>query len=150
MIAEENIKENSVPTYYAGGRSIHEATIIVVSCLIGVFFGGIHCIAWSFQLPTHLEQLLWRIASVTTAAVPFAVVLFIVSSTIDDTLEGSPGFGAVVCVVMMTFGMLAIIVGPIAYFVARLDLLVQAFVALRELPPLAYQNVKWTAFIPHI
>jgi hypothetical protein len=36
------------------------------------------------------------------------------------------------------------------YVVARVVLLVQAFMTLRSLPPGAYQTVHWTTFIPHI
>jgi hypothetical protein len=47
-------------------------------CLIfwGAFvmavFGGIHCIAWSFDFPSHNEQLLWRISSITITGIPLA------------------------------------------------------------------------------
>ena len=36
-------------------------------------FGGIHCIAWGFPFPTHIESLTWDIASATLIAVPVYV-----------------------------------------------------------------------------
>lgn len=41
--------------------------LMAVSCLV---FGGFHCIAWSFQFPTEIEQLVWRIASLTSMFLP--------------------------------------------------------------------------------
>ena len=36
------------------------------------------------------------------------------------------------------------------FVVARVSLIVQAFVALRDLPPDAFVDVQWNKFIPHL
>ncbi len=42
-------------------------TMMAISSFV---FGGIHCLAWNFEFPTRLEQLLWRISAVATAGLP--------------------------------------------------------------------------------
>ena len=41
--------------------------LMTVSCLL---FGGVHCVAWSFQFPTRTEQLIWRVASLISMFLP--------------------------------------------------------------------------------
>ena len=47
------------------------STVIAVSTLV---FGGLHCIAWSFDFPSRAEVLIWRIASIMSATIPCAAV----------------------------------------------------------------------------
>ncbi|KAF8170915.1 hypothetical protein BJ912DRAFT_130761 [Pholiota molesta] len=42
------------------------------------------------------------------------------------------------------------ILGVLPYIIARLLLLVEAFISLRQLPPSALLAVRWTAFLPHV
>ncbi len=58
---------------------IHLITIMMAAS--SFVFGGIHCLAWEFEFPTRLEQLLWRIASVGTAGLPvFALTVTVLLS----------------------------------------------------------------------
>ena len=59
-----------VPRFWANS-SREDATIADVIVLgIGVCFGAIHCIAWSFSFPTYIELLMRRISSIAITAVP--------------------------------------------------------------------------------
>jgi hypothetical protein len=40
--------------------------------------------------------------------------------------------------------------GTFLYIIARVVLLVLAFLSLKSLPPKAYETVNWTTFMPHI
>ncbi|KIK66301.1 hypothetical protein GYMLUDRAFT_139298, partial [Collybiopsis luxurians FD-317 M1] len=99
-----------------------------------LIFGVIHCAAWNFIFPTELERSLWRISSAIIIFVPFN----------SYKLLKVLGIG----VVSLYSGLL--LGGVILYTGARLDLIVQAFFALRDLPHSALQDVAWTNFIPHI
>jgi len=39
-----------------------------------LIFGGLHCIAWSFEFPSEAEILIWRIASILSATIPCAAI----------------------------------------------------------------------------
>ncbi|KZP09595.1 hypothetical protein FIBSPDRAFT_665139, partial [Athelia psychrophila] len=69
---EVNLSElRRAPTLYAGRPEEHQVIIAnAIALAVGVIFGVIHYIAWSFAFPSPAEKLLWRISALTTAAVP--------------------------------------------------------------------------------
>jgi hypothetical protein len=134
------LREKRVPTFYAG--RIIESTrswyaLLVAEILIAMIFGGIHCIAWSFSFPTHVEQILWRACSIAITSIP---VLWA---------------GAIVFL-YFRLEPVGIFIGIIATFFsfvypfARLILLILSFISLRLLPASAFYTVRWTTFIPHV
>jgi hypothetical protein len=45
-----------VPTFYSGQLSAMEETLAGSAVMIiAAIFGGIHCIGWSFEFPSHTE-----------------------------------------------------------------------------------------------
>jgi hypothetical protein len=132
MMAED---ENDDTLMFFAGKNEdrnQRSKIQMGAVIISIVFGGIHCIAWSFPFPSHAEQLLWRISSIPITGVP---LLLLVLFFIPDKF--SPRY-----IVVNIF--------PILYLLARVTLLVLAFMALRSLPPSALQTVHWTTFLPHI
>ena len=65
-----------VPTFYAPdtGLSGDTGTILFFIALpiVATTFGALHLIAWNFEFPSHIEQLLWRIAFLTITGIPAA------------------------------------------------------------------------------
>lgn len=53
----------------------HYALYVLTALTAG--FGSIHAIAWNFEFPTFAEQLLWRVATLVSTAVPPAALLII-------------------------------------------------------------------------
>ena len=118
--------EDRVPRFWAESMSMSvagDADYIVLG--VGVCFGAIHCISWSFSFPTHTELLMWRASCVAITAVPIYISL---------------GY-------CWAFFLLS---GVLLYILARAVTLVLAFTSLRDLPPGAYETVHWTTFIPHV
>ena len=60
-------KGRPIPTisYVQLGRGIDLLTFVILSG-VTVLFGGTHLAGWNFFFPTHMEQILWRCASVYT------------------------------------------------------------------------------------
>ena len=132
--------EDRVPRFWADDRSGYCAMIadgIVLG--VGVCFGAIHCIAWFFSFPTHTELLIWRISSVAITAVPIYIPLVIFSGIWPVNTSFSDAF--------RYFGPLS---GGVLYILGRVVTLILAFTSLRDLPPGAYETVRWTTFIPHV
>ncbi|KAK7020727.1 hypothetical protein VNI00_017627 [Paramarasmius palmivorus] len=124
-------------------------TLYILVYGLTTLFGAIHCIPWNFQFPTHTEQLLWRISAGGLVVLPIGAIdiTVIIGGTIGlikccgkDFEEYMGPLGGIIVFLLL----------PIAYFVARVILMVLALMELRNLPQSAYQTVQWTTFIPHI
>ncbi|KAF8641293.1 hypothetical protein AX16_010072 [Volvariella volvacea WC 439] len=137
MIGEQGrTSATSVHPFYAAGMDNEDQELaLFCSSAIGIVFGAIHLTGWNFQFSTTTELWLWRAASLVLTIVPLFLAVGI-------ALSWKYHYGDV-------FG-LTLFLGPPIYFAVRMILLFLAFFTLRDLPESAYQNVRWTEFIPHI
>lgn len=138
--------KKGVPTFYSGqGRdsTYSQATILGASG-VAMLFGAIHCIGWSFEYPSHIEKVLWRISSVSiTAAPPLCFAGNVIIQTCYSRLNVSHRLqNWLNPILMLSFTVL--------YVLSRLALFVLALSSLRSLQYGEYQTVEWTTFIPHI
>ena len=130
-----------VPTLYAYYfQDSTKLTVPTLASIIAMLFGGIHCAGWNFPFPSHAELIIWRVSSLIILIVPTTGLLASVLKAIDVT--------ACQCIGEVTL----IVLFPcfIIYALARLTLFVEAFIALRQLPPGAYAVVEWTALLLHM
>jgi hypothetical protein len=130
--------------FYAGDSEI-TMSYNIAGAIIATMFGAIHCVVWSFQFPSHTEQLLWRIASLSITCSP-TVVFFV---ALGGYLLKGPDAGNLKNVHNWLFGPI-ILALLILYILSRVALLVIALMSLQSLPPGAYETVHWTIFIPHV
>lgn len=119
------------------------APVHVPLIVIGMAFGGIHCVAWSFQFPSSIERDLWRVCSLISVAVP-AVPSVLSSLGWEEPLYRILDFDK------NSRKNLAVIVLGSVYALSRTILLTIAFSTLRALPLGALKAIQWTTFIPHI
>jgi hypothetical protein len=127
----------SVPTFYAPSTdSLNRARLIGLG--IGVLFGGIHCIAWSFKFPSVAEQFMWRISAVNVTVIPI-----IIATPVILIIAGFSNASRIIT--RYTF-----IPFMVVYATSRVALLILPLIALRSLPPASLVEFKWSAFIPHI
>ncbi|KAF9471915.1 hypothetical protein BDN70DRAFT_998426 [Pholiota conissans] len=142
---------NKIYTFYALDTTGQEQAIVLTCvCLIGIIFGGIHCFGWNYFFPSHAELVIWRISSVCISAVPAMTAIGAFSFYFGDELEDRSEFFSTL---LEIFGGLLVflgIAGVIPYVIARILLLVEALISLRDLPHDALLAVTWTSFLPHI
>jgi hypothetical protein len=134
------LQEKRVPTFYAGAideKSRLYWILVLAEILIAMIFGGIHCIAWSFTFPTHIERIFWRASSIAIISIPVPWAVVVVLAYFDFTIVGA------YCVVFS-------VIISVIYPFARLVLLIISFISLRSLPASAFYAVHWTTFIPHV
>lgn len=114
----------------------------------GVLFGGLHLIPWEFTFPTPTESFLWRISALWITLNPVLLSIpLIFHSFISDQLGvvyRLPGR-------RWTLKPLQLITMTVPlYILARVLIVVLAFVTLRSLPPGVCTEIPWSTFIPHI
>ena len=135
-------REDRVPRFWANNTDSENVAIAdTIVLVVGVCFGAIHCVAWIFSFPTHIELLMWRISSVAITAVPIYIPFIFLLANLMAIVDFEHTAIAVV---------FSVLPAGILYILARAVTLVLAFTSLRDLPPGAYEIVYWTTFIPHI
>ncbi|KAF8642440.1 hypothetical protein AX16_009494 [Volvariella volvacea WC 439] len=139
-------KPTSVHPFYAAKMGDEDGTLAALyGSVIGVLFGGIHLIGWNFQFTTTTELWLWRASSLVLVIVPLFLTItsafFYAYNRHDVAILDSIGDA---------FFFPTALLGAPLYFAARIILLFLSFFSLRCLPESAYQNVKWTEYLPHI
>ncbi|ESK84432.1 hypothetical protein Moror_6233 [Moniliophthora roreri MCA 2997] len=129
-------------------RLAKDPVSVHITCyLIAVAFGALHCAAWGFEFPSESQQLQWRTMSLLVTFLPLAIGFFHASFRDGEREHNLPG-----CIVD-TFAFIMFVlcfISAIAYIAARVWLVTIAVIALRHLPPSAFQAVRWTYFLPHI
>ena len=123
--------------------------LLYFSAVAGAAFGSIHCAAWNFGFPSHVEQIMWRAASLTLVGVCLSIFLAepagkFIWPVLEQRLERYR-----VRFLYHFFKDIAFI-PTVIYPIARLTLLMLALLSLRHLPKSALQTVTWAEFIPHI
>ena len=159
-----------VPTFYsplADSDDDNTTSILLFFVLppITIAFGALHCIGWNFLFPFPVERLLWRIGSLTITfipSVPFVLALFVISITplfewlkrrryrLSFSVSLPENVEEMLMAILVTIGGLLVGAGLIAYMLARLLLLTQAVVLMRQQPESAFYAINWAHFLPHI
>ena len=143
-----------VPTFYATEDYRDKVACLICMPVVGVVFGGIHCVGWFFNFPSSTEAILWRVSSAVLTGIAFLIpILFTFIATLIRLfgnhmiqINWSPWSDQYFAVVSAS-----VITLLLVYVVSRLLLLVEAFISLRHLTPGMLALVKWTSFIiPHI
>jgi hypothetical protein len=122
---------------------------IPIQLLIGTVFGLIHCWAWDEHFPSTAELLIWRFCSLVIAATPFSITLLFAFCTLGwmVALHSQRRSAAETVAKISPITTYAALV---SYIGARLVLIVVSFTTLRALPPGAFVDVNWSAYIPHL
>jgi len=133
-------KRLRVPTFYSPYNKDDPRQFIPIASAmcVAIVFGAIHCIPWSFQFATLQERWVWRISAILVVGTPISFI--VIHETFYYPRNNLTRFfrGPILC------GLIFL------YVIARIVLLVLAFVALRALPPDAYVQLDWISFLPHI
>ena len=124
-----------------------EGPISALTWAIGVILGAIHLTAWNFLFLSHIEKIIWRVASTIVTVVALngfiGITTYMIKThyMIQDKTFFSNFCAFIILLVFSQFPL---------YFLARLALLVEALISLRDLSPGALAVVEWTSFIPHV
>lgn len=125
-------------------------SIMIATSTIAVMFGAIHLVAWQLQFPTLVERWVWRSGAFLITAIPLLLLgrSVVRYRSFTKSKKSNGRFMVRKERTLITFWVMVVLC-PI-YGVARIVLLVEAFVALRHLEPKATDSVDWTKFLPHI
>ena len=136
-----------VPTFYSAQRDDDGIQFMTCVPIVGLIFGGIHCVGWFYVFPSTDEAMLWRVSSAVLTGTAFLFPFFMVFVVLLMKLfftSSRPERQ------FLYFSHAVFSIILLVYVVSRLLLLVEAFISLRYLTPGMLELVEWTSFIPHI
>ena len=115
-------------------------------------YGGVHATAWRGYFPSRAESILWRVSSLFIAG---SGLTWILINMLARTFKGFKAYWKKVASLrahwtsLVGFGSLATICG-LLYLLARIYLVIEAFISLRKLPASAFDTLQWTQLVPHL
>jgi hypothetical protein len=127
--------------------------------LMNAAYGGVHLSTWNFDFPTGIERLLWKSSCIMTLSGSLVAPGYITwgesiigQSIFEGTLRvfklwRSPD--SVAHFIMGIIAGIAILASPFL-LAARIFLVVESFISLRDVPTGVYATVPWAQYIPHI
>lgn len=111
---------------------------LVLGCVSGVIYGGLHCLGWNSLFLGYRELMLWRAASIVMmfASLLFLLIFGLVIVTNYSVHDSWPVKFPVAIVFFV-------------YVIARITLIVLILLSLRSQYPGIYETVVWDRFLPH-
>jgi hypothetical protein len=130
--------------------------ILIVLCAV---YGGVNLSTWNFdfEFPTPIGRKLWRLSCISTVAgslfapgfsywsvAVFEEIGFVARTKLMITIVRNRNVGK-----LSRFFALVILFTPLL-LAARLFLVVESFISVRDIPSGVYTTVPWAQYIPHI
>ena len=115
-----------------------------------LLYGGLHAAAFNGHFPSSVERILWRVSTVYIASGIFVAMFLSALSTDEPEEQPAEKDYSLLQLIVLPFFILLYIGGIITYIAARIFVVVECFISLREVPPAMYQTPIWTQYIPHL
>lgn len=132
-------------------RDVDGLVVGMVLWLANFVYGGIHMAAWNDHFPTEAEKWLWRGSS---SYIAFCGGLWVVLNFAVSRIPKLNEFwehwmdGKRSLAQSIALGIVVFICGLSLVF-ARVFIVVEAFIGIREMPTSVYATVEWTDILPH-
>lgn len=132
-------------------RSVDGLVVGTILWLANFIYGGIHLAAWNDHFPSTVEKWMWRSSALY---IGFCGGLWICLCTLvrkndrlnnfwERWMDGEKGWFQ-----NITLGSVVFVCGA-SLVIARVYIVVEAFVSIRQLPAAAYETPDWSQLIPH-
>jgi hypothetical protein len=157
-----------------GGRNwllIPAPILTIGATILSILYAGCHATAWSAYFPTFTERYFWRGACIVIASGgPFAYILYLLHLNMKRKFSLSGLFGYTRdladkkiiprwlytwCILPLCAGIfivwcLVVGAGALLYVLARIFIVIESFISMRNLPVGAYDSINWIQILPHM
>lgn len=150
----EELVDDSIGNW-ATGNLLRDMSGFVMGMVVwsaSMAYGGVHASAWNGHFPSTIEMWLWRASSICIAGSGLTWILINMFARISQrfkTYWGKVESLRAHWTSLVALGSLATLCG-LAYLLARIYLVVEAFISLRKLPAAAFETFEWTQVFPHL
>ena len=131
---------------------------IVYALIFTLAYFGIHLAGWNFTFPSRVEQILWRVSSLSLLGLLIFYLFGVAMGTVlasrfaRGVLNNHDATTILGVANLLPRWVGVMIYSPVigAYGLARAYIIVEGFVALRALPMSTFASVSWSNFLPHL
>lgn len=133
-------------------RNVGGLMVGMVMWMASLAYGAIHAAAWNNHFPSVVEQWLWRSSAIY---IGFCGGLWIILNYLAQAYRPFNEFwerwmdGKASWYLNVVIGSLVILCG-LSFCLARLFIVVEAVISIRNLPAAAYVTPDWTQIFPHV
>ena len=124
-----------------------------VGSLLCLIFGSIHLIPWNYPFPTVAEAWLWRGSSLGAMVLGVSLTLMWLANRLDklvDLLRIRPVSALAIKILIFLPIMYLCVAFAGIYILGRFSLAIECFISFRDAPSSIYQQVDWSAYVPHL
>ncbi|KAK1998138.1 hypothetical protein LX36DRAFT_656898 [Colletotrichum falcatum] len=148
----------SISNLGLGQVNVHRDVLRSVLALTAAAYGGLHLAGWFHHFPTQAERRMWLVASLVIACSGVALWVFFLARQAwprFDVFVSGAAPGARLAGPrhqrpwMKKARNLVLVSILVVFVVARVFLVVEAFLSLREAPSALYETPEWSDFFPH-
>jgi hypothetical protein len=150
-VGEVTYVDRRIPNFlglsYLGSVNVHKDKLKSVLAFAAAAYGALHIAAWNDYFPTRVERILWITCSVTIGSSGiFFWLLFWARQTVEkiDVIADQISRSNKLLTIVGRY-----ILAPI-FILARVYLVVEAFVSLRRMPIEVYKTPEWSNYFPHL
>ncbi|KAF8534975.1 hypothetical protein BDD12DRAFT_718295, partial [Trichophaea hybrida] len=135
--------------------------------VVAAAYGGVHLAAWSFDLPTEIENYLWKASCIimVVSSLPMPCwslmgnMVFYQNLSVWRAIQelhkriwcsdsGMSALRFAICAVLYTYLVFSLLLLPLC-IISRVAIIFESFICLRQVPQGVYVKVPWTQYIPH-
>lgn len=128
---------------------LHSLHTIIIVAIPMASFSCLHLIAWNFDFPTRDEQLLWRWTCISMGIILGTGCLVEALSIIKDGYTTSGLTNLDGYKLRWPTNILFFLPGAL-YVSARLIVIIEVIISLRQLPNGCFEVVRWSELFPHL
>ncbi|KAF2868675.1 hypothetical protein BDV95DRAFT_630407 [Massariosphaeria phaeospora] len=150
FLGETSYLDTSISNFlglsYLGSVNIHRDRLKSVLAVAGAAYGGLHVAAWNDYFPTEAERYVWITCSVAITTSGISLWLYFFAK---EKIHALDVLGSRVSEKKALSRIGRYVLAPL-FILARVFLVVEAFVSLRRVPRAVYQTPEWSEFFPHL
>jgi hypothetical protein len=125
--------------------------------LAGLFYGGVHLVVWNRPFRGEMDELLWKLSSITILVSPVLGAILSYWGRIN-VADDDGNYYPPMCMekwylvwqISFVFHLVFCLLSICLYGCARIFIIVQCFLDVSYLPDSAFEVPRWSQYFPHI
>ena len=122
---------------------------VLLATVLSGLYGGVHLTIWGQAFPSYAEEVMWKVSCLLIiSGIPSFVTLSFLLFSFESVLNCLTGDFIDDDVLLNLFAGLGFL-GAFVYLAARVFIIVESFLSLRQSPVGVFLSPEWIELFPH-